>query len=200
MGRLGATFYTGNLHKWVCAPKSVGFLWVRRDKQAGIHPAVTSHGASSARSDRSRFLTEFDWTGTHDPSAILSVPKALETISVLSERGLQGVMEDNRALALAARKLLCDGLGLAPPAPEGMIGALAALPLPDGAMSGPHNPLAFGDPLQKALVERHRIQVPVFPFPHRPKRLLRISAQRYNHLGQYERLLEALRAELGTGR
>lgn len=60
---LDADWYVGNCHKWLFAPKGCGFLWARADRQAGIHPAVISHGYGQG------FTAEFDWTGTRDPSA-----------------------------------------------------------------------------------------------------------------------------------
>ena len=52
LGRLQPAYYTGNLHKWVCAPKGAAFLWVREDKQAELQPAVISHGNNTPRPGR----------------------------------------------------------------------------------------------------------------------------------------------------
>lgn len=185
---LGAAYYTGNLHKWVCAPKGAAFLYVRENRRRSIHPVSISHGASSPRTDRSRYLLEFDWTGTFDPSAWLCIPAALEFMQ--SHGGWPEVMRRNRALALLARDLLCDALRIAPPAPDEMLGAMAAVPLPDGEQTVA--PSLYGDPLQDALLFEQKIEVPVVPWPAPPKRLLRISAQLYNELADYEKLAAAL--------
>ena len=190
--KLGASYYTGNCHKWLCAPKGVGFLHVRRALQGPIRPPVISHGANSTRTDKSRFQLEFDWTGTLDPTAVLALPEALSTMAALVPGGWPEVMQRNRALALAGRKLLCDALKIAAPSPESMIGSLAALPLPDGSSEPPRSPL-YNDALQTALFDRFQIEVPIVPWPAPPKRLLRISAQLYNAMDDCERVVVALR-------
>jgi isopenicillin-N epimerase len=97
-------------------------------------------------------------------------------------------------LLLEGRDILATALGVAAPVPDAMLGTLAALPLPDGAHA-PSSSL-YADALQVALFERHRIEVPVPPWPAPPRRLIRISAQVYNQRSDYEALAGALRAEL----
>jgi isopenicillin-N epimerase len=189
---IGAAYYTGNLHKWVCAPKGAAFLYVRENRRRSVHPVAISHGANATREDRSRYLLEFDWTGTFDPTAWLCVPDALAFMH--EHGGWAEVMRRNRALALLARDLLCDALQIAKPAPDDMLGAMAAVPLPDGTQH--IAPSLYGDPLQDKLLFAHAIEVPIVPWPAPPKRVLRVSAQLYNELGDYERLAAALRHEL----
>ena len=196
LSRLGAAYYTGNCHKWLCAPKGCALLHVRADRQAGILPLVTSHGANSPRTDRSRFQLEFAWPGTHDPTPFLVLPDALDFLGGLMPGGWPALQAANRALALAARDLLCAALQVLPPAPDGMLGSLAAVPLPDGDGRAAESP-PFLDPLQERLFHEHRIEVPVFAWPAAPRRLIRVAAQAYNTIGQYERLAGVLRELLG---
>ncbi|HEV7239664.1 MAG TPA: aminotransferase class V-fold PLP-dependent enzyme [Thermoanaerobaculia bacterium] len=182
----GAAYYAGNLHKWVCAPKGAGFLYVRENRRAGVRPAIISHGANSPRRDRSRFHLEFDWIGTFDPSPWLCVPDSLRFVGSLLPGGWIEVARRNRELALKARDLLCETLQIDKPAPDEMLGAMAAVPLPDGSQ----------DELQDKLLFDYRIEVPIMPWPAPPKRLLRASAAVYNVFEEYERLAEALRNEI----
>jgi isopenicillin-N epimerase len=187
---LGAAYYTANCHKWLCTPRGAAFLHVRADRRAAVHPLVTSHGATSTRTDRSRFHLEFDWTGTRDPTACLVVPAAIRFLGDLLPGGWPELQQHNHTLVLGARRLLCDALQIVPPCPEAMVGAMASVPLPpgDGSDPGP----GFMDRLQQLLLERHSIEVPVFPWPAPPSRVLRVSAQLYNTREQYERLAAAL--------
>ena len=184
---LGATYYTGNCHKWLCAPKGAAFLYVQRDRQAAIRPLTISHGANSPRTDRSRFRLEFDWTGTGDPTAYLCVPEAIRVMGSLLPGGWEALMAHNHALAIAGRQVLCETLKVPPPCPAAMLGSLAVVQLPDG------NPQT----LQDALLERYQLEVPIVPYPTPSSRLVRISAQLYNRLEQYAALAGAIAALLG---
>jgi isopenicillin-N epimerase len=165
-------------------------LWAREDKQADLHPAVISHGYNSQRK-RKRWLEELDWQGTDDPTPWLCVPEALRYVGSLVDGGWPAVRAHNRALALRGREILCDALGLEAPAPASMIGTLAAVPLWDCEDAPPGSALEL-DPLQVALFEEDRIEVPLPPWPWAPHRLVRISAHLYNHVAEYEALADAL--------
>jgi isopenicillin-N epimerase len=179
---IGATYYTGNCHKWLCAPKGAAFLYVQRDRQAQIRPLTISHGANSPRRDRSRFQLEFDWPGTYDPSTYLAIPTAIQFMGSLLPGGWSELMAQNRAKVLAARKILCEALQVPPPCPDEMIAALAVVSLPDGSYQT----------LQTALLEQYAIEVPIVPWPTGQKRFVRVAAQIYNTLPQYEYLAQAL--------
>lgn len=196
---INATYYTGNCHKWLCAPKGAAFLYVNPQKQTTIRPLTISHGANSPRSDhkvaplggyRSRFLLEFDWVGTYDPSPYLCIPKAIDFLGGLLPGGWSQLMDTNRQKALEARKVICKLLEVPSPCPESMLGAMAAIPLPTALSNQYASPMA----LQDRLVEEFKIQVPIVPWSGDYQMLVRISAQIYNHPHQYENLGKILKS------
>ncbi|MEN9800337.1 MAG: hypothetical protein RL653_4034 [Pseudomonadota bacterium] len=182
---LDADAYTGNCHKWLCAPKGAAFLWVAPRHQSSLRPLATSHGRNSPRTDRSRFQLEFDWTGTADPTAALCLPAALDFLEGLLPGGLPGLMAHNAALARTGRDTLARALGVEPPVADELLGSMAALPLPPGDAPALHDALYDAG-----------FEVPVIPFPAAPSRLVRISAQAYNRPSEYEALAAALPALL----
>ena len=192
--RLGAAYYAGNCHKWLCAPKGAGFLYVRRDRQSAIQPPTISHGFNRPRDGYSPLQDAFDWPGTLDPTPWICVGEAIGYLGTLLDGGLPALMRRNHELALFGRRVLCGRLGLEPIGPEAMLGAMAAFRLADDRSPAVQPKSLDGDArLHDELLFRHRIELPIMYWPAPPKRVLRISAQAYNHPAQYERLAEALR-------
>lgn len=187
IGRIGPDYYTANHHKWLCAPKTSGFLYVAPQWQSEVRPTTISHGANTPRYGASRFQAEFNWVGTFDPTPILTVPDAIEFISTLYPGGLAECMNRNQELALAGRRLLLDRLAIDAPAPESMLGSLASIVLPN-----PCNRSAVEmEHIKTRLFAEYRIEVPIFSL-NSDRYCLRISAQAYNSFDQYQRLADAL--------
>ena len=191
---LGAAFYTANCHKWLCSPKGAAFLWVAEPYRHLAMPASVSHGYNDGwPGSGSRFHAQFDWTGTDDPTARLCLPTALQVMADHHPDGWPGVRAANHALVLAGRDVVAEALGVDRPAPDAMLGSIAALSVPAAAEPSP----SIFDPLAEALHTRWSIEVPVFAWPESPRRLLRISAQQYNTIDDYRALATAVEAEMG---
>jgi isopenicillin-N epimerase len=188
LGALGAAYYTGNAHKWLCAPKGAAFLHVRRDRQDGLRPLVISHGYGAG------FQAEFDWTGTVDPTPWLCIPEAIEYVGGLLPGGWREVMARNHALAVAARAVVLESLALAPPCPASLLGSIASIALPE-----PRPGSAAASLAPPALGEWFRARGIRTWLHHHPLRVLRVSAQLYNSIDEYRLLARLLGEALGAG-
>jgi isopenicillin-N epimerase len=197
LDELEAAYYTGNCHKWMCTPKGSAFLHVRRDRQNLVRPLAISHGANSPRKDRSRFRLEFDFMGTDDPTPFLCIPEAIAFFEKIVPGGWDEVRSRNRSLALRARAILQEALSIPAPAPEEMLGSLAAVSLPDRRDGAELPPMSL-DPISRELFEKHRIETLVSVWPRSPERVLRVSAQLYNDESQFRTLALALTEALSA--
>jgi len=188
LDNLGASYYTSNCHKWLCAPKGAAFLHVRRDRQKEIRPLSISHAASMPIDSSERFQAEFAWTGTGDPTPFFTVPKCIDFLSHLYEDGIGALMERNRSLTLKARTHLCESLNTAPPCPDSMVGAMFAMSLPDGD--------AYA--LREKILSEYGMEVVVSAWPKENARLLRLSLQAYNSYDEVMKLSSALKEVLAA--
>jgi isopenicillin-N epimerase len=173
LASLDADFYTGNCHKWLCSPKGAGFLHVHPDAQPLLEPlAVSWDWPSDAWADRYR------WSGTHDPSAQLAVPSAID---FQAANDWESVRDRCHALAATAAREVCELLGTEPLAEsEGEYAQMVTLRLP------PCNAEEIG----ARLFREHRIEVLAQSWRGMPT--LRLSVQAYNDERELELLLDAL--------
>jgi len=208
---LGAPYYVATAHKWLCAPKGSGFLYVRRDRQALIKPLSISSGSNDSRVDRSKFRLEFDWQGTFDPSAWLTIPAAIDGLGEMLPGGWPVLTATNRQVAVTARDILTEALHTDVQAPSSMIGSMASVRLPGGPW--PREEAIRRLAMIEAAIRGRRFEVPLIAWPcpwlvdsgDLPQDtqfdlLVRISAQAYNYLGQYERLSSILAGFAGANR
>ena len=195
LAALDADWYTGNCHKWICGPKTAGFLVTRKERQAETRPLIVTFGTGFESPGRSEYEWRFFWRGTFDPTSWLVLPELLEYIGGLHPGGWDGLRARNRALALQGRRILLEALGGPAPAPESMLGSMATVEIPDHGLGEPIG-LFHEDRLTRRLSDRHVIDVPVIQWPEPGQFKLRISAQLYNEVEDYEALAAALVEEL----
>ena len=160
---LDVDYYAGNCHKWLCAPKGAGFLYVRRELQETIAPLVAGWGYK----DGGTFLTRHEKQGTRDPAAFLTVPAAIEWLDAHDWDSVRA-----RCRELASRTP--RRLGLERVGSEGL--QMVTMRLPEGAPAD----------LQESLYDEHRIEIPVFDG------MIRASFQGYNDEADLEALAGAL--------
>jgi isopenicillin-N epimerase len=185
VARVGATYYTGNLHKWMCAPKGAAFLWVSQGRQHAVHPLIISHYFEEG------FAKEFGWQGTRDISAWLTAPAA---IAFMAELGWDGIRKYNHELVVWVQGILCEKWGVAAMSPmDGrLIGSMATVPLPAPLdRLTPEQSLQ----LQQTLYSEHQMEVPVMFWNGRTH--VRPCCQVYNVAAEYERLGEIVARMMG---
>ena len=192
LDRLGAAYYTGNCHKWMCTPKGSAFLHVRSDRLDSVRPLTISHGATAPTDGSSRFRNEFDWTGTNDPTPWLTVPESIRYFRTLVPGGWTAMRDINRGLLTQAVEMMSGIAGLAAPGPADMLLNLAAFPLPDDPRADTRDAFGFSA-IRRKLLNDYRIQIPVFTWPEVPGRVIRLSVQLYNDHSQYRRLADAVK-------
>jgi len=186
---LGAAFYTGNGHKWLCAAPGAAFLYIRPDFHDIIRPLNTSHGANDPDATRSALIKTFAWPGTRDTTPWMTPKVAHATLSSLHADGLPALMADNRALALHGWQVMLDSLHQKAPAPHSMTGTMATVILPPGDAARLRHDIRQRDNIVTQLV-------PLGGITNSDGRALRISAHSYNSPAQYERLATVLQAAL----
>lgn len=179
MTAIGADFYAGNCHKWLCSPKGAGFLFARPEMQKLLAPLIVSWGWEAIQPGPSPFVDHFGWTGTFDPAAYLTVPAA---IAFQAEHNWDAVRAACHALLVEARDqvaTLFDLPQICPAGPEWFT-QLAVAPLPD----------CDAVTLQRRLWDEHQIEIPIIQWGGRV--FARISIQAYNTPDDVARLVEAI--------
>lgn len=178
---LGADFYAGNLHKWLCAPKGAGFLYARPERQRLLKPLVVSWGYESETPSNSKFVDEHEWQGTRDIAAFLTVPKA---IAYQQEQDWDKVRSACHQLAVEAWRRIHDVTKQTPLHldPDTWFAQMTVSSLPVNV-----DVLSF----QRKLYDEYRIEIPVINW--HGNKLIRASVQGYNSKRDIDRLIDALK-------
>ena len=180
LSELSCDYYTGACHKWMCAPKGSSFLFVKKSLQADLRPQIMSWGEEGEDPGPSQFLMDFQWQGTKDMSAFLSIPSA---INFLEDNDWREKRKVSKNLILEVSKSLRDIFGT-----ESLflnkdwIGQMVSHPLPPNITPD----------LKEKLWKEYMIEVPIFEWNN--QKFIRVSAHFYNRASDMEILISALKS------
>jgi isopenicillin-N epimerase len=184
LDELGADFYSGNLHKWLCAPKGSAFLYVRPEHHALIEPLVVSWGWQPGRDQSKPFSEIVELQGTRDVAAFLAVPDA---IRFQQEHDWGWVRRHCHELAANTVQQIHALTGVPPLSPltPQWFSQMVSATLPPGTDL---------PALYQRLNTEYHIEVPILEWKGFP--LIRLSFQAYITESEAAQLLKALAAAL----
>ena len=176
---LGCDFYTGALHKWMCGPKGTSFLFVKKEHQKWIKPVIYSWGKDGDDPERSEFLQDFQWQGTRDMSAFLTVPKVINFF----KNDIESFQEDSKKLILNSgdqfqKVLRTDPISRG----DDFLGQMISFPLPKNT----------NNKIKNILWENYKIEIPIFEW--NKEKFIRLSIHIYNDQKDIDSLMNALRS------
>lgn len=184
---LDPDYYTGACHKWLCAPKGSSFLYVKKEHQEGMQPLIISWGwgeeneafkATTQHHSESRFINIFQWQGTQDMSAFLTVPSAIEFQEIYAWKSVRSRC---RKMVLDARNRITDLTGLPKICPDDWLGQMTTVRFPM------EDPKAF----KKILYDDYKIEIPVNSDGNNTA--IRVSINGYNSQADVDRLIDVLK-------
>lgn len=193
LDELGADYYTGNCHKWLCGPKGTAFLHVRPEHQGGLNAPITSwgyvagdggHTGFDAYTGRTLLERRLQWQGTRDICACLAVGAALDFHHRQLTPALRRHGHDQ---GVALMHELAERFGQAVIASDDDFAQMLPIPVP----------ACDAERLRRRLFERHRIEVPVTQ--HEGRCFVRVSVQAYNTRADLQALARALTEEFADG-
>jgi len=176
---LGCDFYTGALHKWMCGPKGTSFLFVKKEHQKWIKPVIYSWGKDGDDPECSEFLQDFQWQGTRDMSAFLTIPKVINFF----KNDIEGSQDFSKKLILNSLQQFGNVLRTKPISRgDDFLGQMISFPLPKSTDQN----------LKEVLWKNYNIEIPIFEW--NKEKFIRLSIHIYNDQKDIDSLMNALRS------
>nr|XP_022334095.1 probable L-cysteine desulfhydrase, chloroplastic [Crassostrea virginica] len=183
-------FYTGNFHKWVFTPRGCAILWVHKDHHDWCTPLVTSHMYNKG------FQLEYGVQGTRDDTPYFLVPDSIQFYKDVG--GMERINKYTEDLLDQACKLTAERLHTElPRAPPTMLApGMRLVLLPE--YQGYPKTWEGSEDLYMDIMNKHKINCAIYPI--QGELYLRLSANIYNRLADYEKLAQLLVDMLKNGR
>jgi isopenicillin-N epimerase len=177
---IGADWYVGNLHKWVCAPLGAGFVWTDKDHRETTHPMTVSHFLSMS------YKEEFDWQGTRDISPWLTAADAVKWGDSI---GWDSIRTHNHSMAVWMQERLVEAWGVEPLSPldGSLIGNMATVQLPVRFLSEMEACITLRDEIYL----KHHLEIHIVSFLNLA--VVRVSGQLYTKGEDIEALIKIIK-------
>jgi isopenicillin-N epimerase len=172
---IGADFWVGNLHKWICSPRAAAFLSIAPPWRDTVRPLVASHQFAGG------LQPAFDWTGTFDPVTILAVPAAL---AFWADLGWENVRRKQRATVDDGAARVAAALGTTAPTADEFRASMRVIELP--TILEPDR----ARQVEATLSDKHQVEISLMSLHGRS--WVRVCGQIYNTPSDYDRLAAAL--------
>lgn len=186
LDEIGADYYTGNLHKWLCAPKGTAFLYTRPEVQQTIEPLIVSWGWDPEKKSNTPLINYVEMLGTRDLSGFLAVPDAIQ---FFQDHNWPAVQDDCHRLLVETVTEIANISCLPPISPltRTWISQMASAPIPADVDCAK---------LHGTLQEKYNLEIPVFPW--NSHNLVRISMQGYNTVDDAHILVSGIKEFIQT--
>ena len=178
---LDADFYTGNFHKWLCAPKGCAFLYARRELQHLLKPLVVSWGWQDESFGNTPFIRHHQWQGTRDVASFLSLPAAIQ---FQQEHDWDAIRQACHELAVETRRRINGLTGEMPICTDDQFMQMFTVAIPTDDVFA----------LKAQLYDTYKIELPAIQWQGKP--YMRVSIQGYNTGADADALLAGLSALL----
>lgn len=158
-----------------------------RGSDAGAAPACDGALKSAGRRYGLGFTNEFIWQGTVDYTPYLATRASLRWMWMA---GPAAIRRQNHELVTRAARMLATawGTGVLTGAEDGVELSMASVRVPDAAVAD----VAAGNSVHALTRAMRRQGIEVVFFTRGPHTCVRISAQVYNEMAEYERLRDAI--------
>ncbi|CAF0980372.1 unnamed protein product [Adineta steineri] len=173
--------YLTNCHKWFCAPKGVGLLYIKSNSKLIIHPCIQSHGIDSG------MHSEFLWTGLKDYTSFLALN---ECVRFWSYYDMKMIIDRNTKLAKDASDLLVEMWNTSKLTSDDISGPMRCIKLPISNDNNGGFKYDDAEIIQNQLYHDYNIEVPIKNIDG--NLYVRISTHIYNYIEQYEQLGNAI--------
>jgi selenocysteine lyase/cysteine desulfurase len=175
---MGCDFYTGSAHKWLCGPREVGILYIRKDKIDELWPLMVGDGWEESVKRGAR---KFETQGQRDDARVAALGKAVEFHNIIGKERIESRLRRLTAAMKNEIRKRISGAEIVTPLDPELSGGIVVFSVPELAA------MDLGAVLE-SLYQKHNIGCNVFPWG------IRLSPHIYNIMDEVDKVIDAVKS------